>query len=150
MGIHALADLAAVLIDRLLARPERRGRTLRGATLAAKLVGGGSWRTAVVFREALADPRRMRLVLRPRLEQLPGPVLVLALTAERFGPAAGGQGSLIAPAIELRRERAGDTGELGRAGAAVIEGLNIDLHIPALNLAPGATRGTGRQPAPPS
>ena len=52
-----------LLIDRLLARRERRGRTLRAAVLSAKLVEGGTWRARVTFREALADPRRMRLVL---------------------------------------------------------------------------------------
>ena len=31
--------------------------------LSARLVEGGTWRERVVFREALADPRRMRLVL---------------------------------------------------------------------------------------
>ena len=33
-----------LLIDRLLARRERRGRSLRSAVLAAKLVEGGTWR----------------------------------------------------------------------------------------------------------
>src|SRR3954466_13806265 len=56
---------------RLLARRGRRGRTLRTAVLAAKLVEGGTWRARVTFREALADPRRMRLVLAPRLAELP-------------------------------------------------------------------------------
>ncbi len=113
----ALEHALGVLIDRLLARPERRGRTLRGATLAAQLVGGGSWRESVAFREALADPRRMRLVLAPRLGLLPAPALVLALTAEQFGPAAGGQRSLIAPAIELRRERLREAVRQARAAA---------------------------------
>src|SRR5919108_5165898 len=50
-----------LLIDRLLARRERRGRPPRAAVLAAKLVEGGTWRARVTFREPLADPRRMRL-----------------------------------------------------------------------------------------
>ena len=51
-----------LLIDRLLARRERRGRTLRAVVLSAVLVEqGGTWREQVVFREALADPVRMRL-----------------------------------------------------------------------------------------
>ncbi len=53
-----------LLIDRLLARRERRGRTLRAVVLSAVLVEhGGTWREQVVFREALADPLRMRLAL---------------------------------------------------------------------------------------
>jgi protein ImuB len=51
-----------LLIDRLLARRERRGRTLRAVVISAVLVErGGTWRQQVVFREALADPVRMRL-----------------------------------------------------------------------------------------
>ena len=52
-----------MLIDRVLARPERRGRTVRAVVLSAKLVGGGTWRSQLTFREALADPRRMRLAI---------------------------------------------------------------------------------------
>ncbi len=53
-----------LLIDRLLARRERRGRTLRAVVLSSVLVEqGGTWREQVVFREALADPVRMRLAL---------------------------------------------------------------------------------------
>ncbi|MGH2896439.1 MAG: hypothetical protein ACRDPM_24655, partial [Solirubrobacteraceae bacterium] len=61
-----------LLIDRLLARRERRGRTLRSVIISAKLVErGGTWREPVVFREALADPVRMRLALVPHLAQMP-------------------------------------------------------------------------------
>ena len=52
-----------LLIDRLLARRERRGRALRAVVLSARLVEGGTWRARMTFREPLADPRRMRLVL---------------------------------------------------------------------------------------
>ena len=63
-----------LLIDRLLARRERRGRTLRAVVLSAVLVEqGGTWREQVVFREALADPVRMRLALAPRLALMPAP-----------------------------------------------------------------------------
>jgi protein ImuB len=85
-----------VLIDRLLAQPERQGRTLRAATLSARLVDGGSWRSAVTFREALAEAQRMRLVLVPRLALLPSPAVTLVLAAERFGAARGDQYALFA------------------------------------------------------
>jgi protein ImuB len=127
----ALEHALGVLIDRLLARRERRGRSLRGATLAARLVGGGSWRVSVAFRESLADPRRMRLVLAPRLALLPAPALVLALSAEQFGPAAGGQRSLIAPAIELRRERLREAVRQARAAA----GADAALRVVAVDIA---------------
>jgi protein ImuB len=81
-----LGRALGLLIDRLLARRERRGRTLRAVVLAARLVEGGTWRERVVFREALADPQRMRLALGGRLALLPAPAETLLLTVERFGP----------------------------------------------------------------
>ena len=75
-----------LLVDRLLARRERDGRTLRAVVLGATLVEGGTWRERVVFREPLADPVRMRLVLSQRLAQLPAPAEALRLAVERFGP----------------------------------------------------------------
>src|SRR3954465_14656636 len=50
-----------LLVDCLLARRERDGRTLRAVVLSATLVEGGTWRERVVFREPLADAGRMRL-----------------------------------------------------------------------------------------
>jgi protein ImuB len=101
----ALEHVLDLLIDRLLARPERRGRTLRAATIAARLVDGGSWRTSVTFREALAQPLRMRLALAPRLALLPAPADLLVLSAERFGPSSGEQRGLFEQADQQRRAR---------------------------------------------
>jgi protein ImuB len=75
-----------LLIDRLLARRERDGRTLRVVVLGAALVEGGTWRERVVFREPLADAGRMRLVLAQRLALLPAPAENVRLSVERFGP----------------------------------------------------------------
>jgi protein ImuB len=77
-----------LLIDRVLARPERRGRSLRAVVLSAALVGGGTWRSRLTFREAQADPRRMRLALVGRLADLPAPADALRLRVEEFGPPA--------------------------------------------------------------
>jgi len=98
-----------LLIDRLLARHERRGRTLRAAVLSAVLVEGGTWREHVTFREALADPARMRLALVPRLAGLPAPAEALRLAVERFGPPAIDQCALLdeASAVRLGRLREG-------------------------------------------
>ncbi len=99
----ALERVLGVLVDRLLARPERRGRTLRALVLSAQLVEGGTWRERVVLREALSAPRRLCLALAPRLTLLPAPATELRLAAERFGPPEGGQGSLLESGHELRR-----------------------------------------------
>jgi protein ImuB len=78
-----------VLIDGLLARPERAGRPPRKLALWARLVGGASWRRAVTLREPTSDPERLRLALGPKLAELPAPVLKLRLEATEL---AGGEG----------------------------------------------------------
>jgi protein ImuB len=75
-----------LLVDRLLARRERDGRTLRAVVIGARLVEGGTWRERVVFREPLSEAARMRLVLAPRLALLPAPAETLRLSVDRFGP----------------------------------------------------------------
>jgi protein ImuB len=99
---QALERVLGVLVDRLLARPERRGRTLRAASLYARLVEGGSWRERVVFRQALSDAGRMRLALSLRLALLPAPAEGLRLAVERFGPPDGEQGTLLKSARTAR------------------------------------------------
>jgi protein ImuB len=84
-----------LLIDRLVARRERRGRTLRSVAVTAVLVEGGTWRERVTFREALADPLRMRLALGSRLARMPSPAETLRLVVERFGPPVGDQRALL-------------------------------------------------------
>ncbi len=95
-----------LLVDRLLARRERRGRTLRSVIISAKLVErGGTWREQVVFREALADPVRMRLALTPRLALIPAPAEMLRLAVERFGPLASDQRPLLEDPAAARAAR---------------------------------------------
>jgi protein ImuB len=129
-----------LLIDRLLARRERRGRSLRAAVLAAKLVEGGTWRARVTFREALTDPRRMRLVLTPRLAELPAPADVLRLRAEGFGPPAGDQRSLLQEAAAVRAARLREAVRQARAAAGPDAALRIlpvdpDSRVPERRLA---------------
>jgi protein ImuB len=129
-----------LLIDRLLARRERRGRSLRAVVLVAKLVEGGTWRARVTFREALADPRRMRLVLAPRLAELPAPADALRLRAEGFGPPAGDQRSLLAEAAAVRAARLREAVRQARAAAGPDAALRIlpvdpDSRVPERRLA---------------
>ncbi len=91
----ALERVLGVLVDRLLARSERRGRTLRVITLSAQLLAGGGWRERVVLRQALSDPERIRLALSVRLLLLPAPAAMLRLAVARFGPPACEQGALL-------------------------------------------------------
>ena len=94
-----------LLADRLLARPERRGRPLRGAVLGAALEGGGSWRRPVTFREPLDDRQRMLLVLGRRLAELPSPARLLTLAAGPMGAAGSPDRELFACASSRRAQR---------------------------------------------
>jgi protein ImuB len=91
----AIERVLGVLVDRLLARSDRRGRTLRAVTLSARLLSGGGWRERVVFRQPLADRERIALSLSLRLLLLPAPAASLGLAVERFGPPAGEQQALL-------------------------------------------------------
>jgi protein ImuB len=129
-----------LLVDRLLARRERRGRTMRGAVLSAELVEGGTWRTRVTFREALADPRRMRLVLGPKLDDLPAPATALRLRAEALGPPVADQRTLLAEAAAVRAGRLREAVRQARAVAGPDAALRIlavdpDSRIPERRLA---------------
>jgi protein ImuB len=119
-----------LLIDRLLARRERRGRTLRAVIISAGLVeSGGTWRETVVFREALSDPLRMRLALVPRLAVMPAPAEILRLAVERFGPAASDQRVLLDDPAAARAARLREAIGQARAAAgpeAALRVLEID------------------------
>jgi protein ImuB len=108
--------------------------------LSAKLVEGGTWRTHVTFREALTDPRRMRLVLTPHLQELPAPADVLRLRAEGFGPPSGDQRSLIAEAAAVRAARLREAVRQARVAAGPDAALRIlpvdpDSRVPERRLA---------------
>jgi protein ImuB len=121
-----------LLIDRLLARRERRGRTLRAVVLSAVLVErGGTWRQQVTFRESLSDPLRMRLALTPRLALLPAPAQALRLAVERFGPPTNDQRALIDEPAQTRAARLREAIRQVRAVAgpdAALRVLMIDPH----------------------
>jgi nucleotidyltransferase/DNA polymerase involved in DNA repair len=119
-----------LLIDRLLARRERRGRTLRAVVISAVLVErGGTWRERVVFRDALSDPVRIRLALAPRLELMPAPAEMLRLSVERFGPPASDQRALLDDPSAARRARLREAIRQTRAAAgpdAALRVLEVD------------------------
>jgi protein ImuB len=119
-----------LLIDRLLARRERNARTLRAVVITAALVeGGGTWRRPVVFREALADPVRMRLALVPQLAQMPAPAERLGLAVERFGPPGADQRALLEDPADARAARLREAIRQARAAAgpdAALRVLEVD------------------------
>jgi protein ImuB len=119
----------SLLVDRLLADPARRGRTLRTLRLGARLAGGGGWRRDVALRRPSAAPDLLRLALAPKLLELPGPASALVLEATGLGPAAGDQLELERSERERRRERLAEAVRQVRAAvgpAALLRVLEVD------------------------
>ena len=118
-----------LLVARVLARRERRGRSLRALAVSARFVAGGTWRTAVTLRHASADAARIRLALAPRLVELPAPAESLGLEVEAFGPPAHDQGRLLDEAAAIRRGRLGEAVRQARqaaGGDAALRILDVD------------------------
>jgi protein ImuB len=96
-----------LLIDRLLSAPARKGRTLLGVRLGARLVGGGSWSVDQGLGRPTAAASSLRRLLVPKLEGLPGPAEALRLRALGFGPPAADQLVMEVGGSEPRRRRLG-------------------------------------------
>ena len=101
---HALK----LLVARLIAAPQRKGRTLLGLRLGALLSSGGSWSVDQGLGRPSASARILLEVLGPRLEALPGPVSALRLRALGLGPPVGDQLELSVRGEEHRRRRLGE------------------------------------------
>src|SRR5207302_5666407 len=95
----------AVLLDRLLARPERAGRPPRKVAVWARLVGGASWRRTVTLREPTADAARLRAALAPKLAELPAPALKLRLEIAELSDQTGEQLELLAAEGDVLKGR---------------------------------------------
>ncbi len=118
-----------LLIERLVADPRRRGRTIRSLRLEAQLAGGGSWREELPLRSATASAERLTLALGPKLELLPAPASTLALRALELGPEGAEQPSLDHSEREHRRERLSEAIRQARAAGgrdALLRVVEID------------------------
>ena len=123
-----------LLVDRLLASPRRRSRTVRSLRLGALLSGGGSWSAGLALRRPSASPEVLRLALSPKLAALPGPAASLTLSAPALGPAAAEparapRGGSLGREGELRRRRLGEAVRQVRAAAgagALLRVLEVD------------------------
>ena len=98
----------AVLIDRLLGRPERADRFLRKLALSGRLAGGGSWRRTVTLRDPTTERPRLKAALGPKLAELPAPVTALTLEAVELTETTGQQLALVRPEGNELHERLGD------------------------------------------
>jgi protein ImuB len=84
-----------VLLDRLLERQDRDNRFVRKVAIAARLVGGGSWRRTVTMRDPTAERDRLRHALGPKLAELPAPVVSLRLELVELTETQGQQLELV-------------------------------------------------------
>jgi protein ImuB len=114
-----------LLLARVLARRERRGRALRALAVSARFVAGGTWRIVITLRNASADPHRIQLAVAPKLAELPAPAESLALEVEAFGPPAHDQGRLLDEAAAVRRARLGEAVRQARQAAGSEAALKI-------------------------
>ncbi len=108
------------LLDRALARPARRGRSVRGVRLRAHLEGGGSWSVEVVLREPTARKDALAFPLRGKMSLSPPQRAVEKLAVElfRFGAASTQTG------LFQRKEEAGrETGSLALEDGTVPHAL---------------------------
>jgi protein ImuB len=105
-----------LLIDRLLARRERRRRAFRKMRLGARFVEQGTWRREVALRQATTSRERLRLGLASRLAELPAPIERLSLTVVSYGPPVADQLSFRRP-DEERRGRLAEALRQTRAAA---------------------------------
>lgn len=92
-----------LLVDRLLASPRRRGRTVLALRLGARLSDGAGWSVEQGLGRPTASARVLRSVLAPRLGELPAPAISLGLRAVGLGPPAADQLKLSIRGTELRR-----------------------------------------------
>ncbi|MEZ4414768.1 MAG: DNA polymerase Y family protein [Gemmatimonadota bacterium] len=108
------------LLERALGRPERRGRSVQGLRLAARLEGGGSWGVEAVLKEPTSERARLGFVLKNKMALSSPPRAVETLIVEffEFGAPAS-QAELFA-----RRETTGRAAEgHGLAAGEVPQGL---------------------------
>ena len=82
--LHAALDR---LLERGLARPARRGRSIHTVRIEAALEAGGSWTTEAVLNVPSSDQKQLGFVLRSRMALSPPTRAVqsIALEFTRFG-----------------------------------------------------------------
>ena len=139
-----------MLIARVLARRERRGRSLRALAVSARFVAGGTWRETTTLRIASADPERIRLALGPKLAELPSPAESVALEVEAFGPPAQDQGRLLDEEGAARRVRLGEAVRQARQSAGESAAMRVldvdpDSRLPERRSMLGPVRGLHAQ-----
>jgi hypothetical protein len=96
------------LLERALARLERKGRSIQGVRLGARLENEGSWALETILREPTSQRDRIAFTIRTRMALAPPLRAVEALMVEffQFGPATS-QNDLFGQANPGGREENG-------------------------------------------
>jgi len=133
-GIH-LQGALTILCDRLAARLNGLGMSVRSLTLEARLSGGGSWAKEAAPREPTARSDLLRMLLAPGLDQLPRPAEQLGLRVTETTTAAPKQIELSRRPGETRRLRLSEAAHQVRAAvgeAALMRVLDAEAgsHLP--------------------
>jgi len=104
------------LLEKALSRPARRGRSVHGARLRARLEGGGSWSTEVILREPTARKESIAFPLKARMALSPPPRAVERLAVEffQFGPASSQTGL-----FDRKEEGGRESGGMGLEEGAI-------------------------------
>ena len=118
-----------LLVGRVLARRERRGRSLRGLAMSARFVAGGTWRRGVTLRRASADPARIRL-RSPQAGGAAGPGGIARARGRGLRPARAGPGAV------ARRGGRRPARAAGRGGAPGPPGGGADAALRVLDVDP--------------
>jgi protein ImuB len=119
----------ALLVDRFLAAPQRRERTLLALRLSAHFEGGGSWSVEQGLGRPTASARVITSLLTPKLAALPQPASALQLRALALGPQAADQLELSLGGSEPRRRRLTEAVREVRAAAgaeALLKIVDVD------------------------
>jgi nucleotidyltransferase/DNA polymerase involved in DNA repair len=104
------------LLEKALSRPTRRGRSVHGIRLRARLEGGGSWSMEVILREPTARKESIAFPLKARMALSPPPRAVERLTVEffQFGPASSQTGF-----FDRKEEGGRESGGMGLEEGAI-------------------------------
>jgi protein ImuB len=125
-----LESALELLVERLLAAPERRGRTPLSLRLSASLCGGGSWSAEQGLGRPGASAQGIAALLASHLKTLPGPAGALRLRALALGPPGADQ-------LELGLGEGGSRrGRLRRALREVRTAAGIDALVRLVELEP--------------
>ena len=112
------------LLEQALARPARKGRSIQGVRLVARLEGGGSWALESILREPTSDQERIALTVRARMILSPPLRAVETLMVEffQFGPATS-QNELFDRAETNGREKSGQDLSQGAVASSLREAV---------------------------